>query len=292
MALKKKSSGGGGANWMDTYGDMVTLLLCFFVLLYSMSTISQDKWKAIVQSFNPSAIKESEATAGTEGPLDDPSDGLGLGELELGPEEVEDIMEALFQSLSELSEQSETQDVIEVTRGDGYVFVSFADAVFFDGDSAVLRKDGMDILDVVVGALEPATGYIDEMRVMGHTAQARAGEPNRVSTDRKLASDRATSVLIYIQEHSSLDPARLLSVGYGQWRPIDGNDTPEERAHNRRVELLITGKDIESQLGDALEQYTSIRTGEASLHTGGGTETPSEPGEPPMAPAPGAAEGT
>ena len=44
MAIKKKSGGGGGANWMDTYGDMVTLLLCFFVLLYSMSTISEDKW--------------------------------------------------------------------------------------------------------------------------------------------------------------------------------------------------------------------------------------------------------
>ncbi len=290
MALKKKGGGGGGgANWMDTYGDMVTLLLCFFVLLYSMSTISQDKWKAIVQSFNPSAIKESEATAGTEGPLDDPSDGMGLGELELGPEEVEDIMETLFQSLSEFAEQSEMQDVIEVTRGDGYVFVSFADAVFFDGDSAVLRKDGMDILDVVVGALEPAANYIDEMRVMGHTAQARAGVPNRVSTDRKLASDRATSVLIYIQEHSSLDPARLISVGYGQWRPIDDNDDPEHRAHNRRVELLITGTDIESQLGDALEQYTSIRTGEASLRPSGEADAS---GEPAMAPAPNTAEGT
>ena len=53
--MKKKKSGGGGANWMDTYGDMVTLLLCFFVLLYSMSTISTENWKALVMSFNPDA---------------------------------------------------------------------------------------------------------------------------------------------------------------------------------------------------------------------------------------------
>ena len=51
--MKKKKSGGGGANWMDTYGDMVTLLLCFFVMLYSMSTLDKEKWIALVQSFNP-----------------------------------------------------------------------------------------------------------------------------------------------------------------------------------------------------------------------------------------------
>ena len=48
--MKKKGGGGGGANWMDTYGDMVTLLLCFFVLLYSMSTVSEEKWRALVQT--------------------------------------------------------------------------------------------------------------------------------------------------------------------------------------------------------------------------------------------------
>lgn len=269
MAVKKKSSGGGGANWMDTYGDMVTLLLCFFVLLYSMSTISQDKWKAIVQSFNPSAVVDATETSGNDGPIAG-DDNLGTGELVLGPEEmtpedVEQALETLFQSLQSYAEESQMEDVIQVTKGDGYVFVSFADAVFFDGDSPVLRRDGKEILDVVIGALDPATPAIDELRVMGHTAQASATEPNRVSTDRKLASDRATNVLIYIQENCGIDPARLLSVGFGQWRPVDSNADGEHRAHNRRVELLITGKNLESQLGDALEQYTSIRTGEASL---------------------------
>ena len=281
MAIKKKSGGGGGgANWMDTYGDMVTLLLCFFVLLYSMSTISEDKWKAIVQSFNPNSIEApTMIDGGNEGPLADPADGAGMdigNEPEITQDDIEAALEALFEALQSYAEENAAQDVIEVTKGDGYVFVSFADAVFFDGDSAVLRQDGMAILDVVIGALEPAVPYIDELDVMGHTAQARADRPNEIAGDRRLASNRATNVLIYIQENSSLDPARLISVGYGQWRPVDSNEDGAHRAHNRRVELLITGKDLESKLGDALEQYTSIRSGEASLVTESGGEASAE----------------
>ena len=281
MAIKKKSSGGGGANWMDTYGDMVTLLLCFFVLLYSMSTISEDKWKAIVQSFNPNSIEApTMIDGGNEGPLADPTEGAGMdvgNEPEITMEDIETALEQLFEALQSMAESSGAGEAIEVTRGDGYVFVSFADAVFFDGDSAVLRRDGMEILDLVVSALEPAVPYIDELDVMGHTAQARADRPNEVSGDRRLASNRATNVLIYIQENCSLDPARLISAGYGQWRPVDSNEDGAHRAHNRRVELLITGKDLESQLGDALEKYTSIRSGEASLPTESGGEAPAAP---------------
>ncbi len=57
---KRQKSSGGGANWMDTYGDLVTLLLCFFVLLYSISTIDQAKWIQIVKSFNPDAKEVSQ----------------------------------------------------------------------------------------------------------------------------------------------------------------------------------------------------------------------------------------
>ena len=73
--MKKNSKGGGGANWMDTYGDMVTLLLCFFVLLYSMSTISEEKYKAVVMSFNPNAVETPTATLGGDGPSADPEQG-------------------------------------------------------------------------------------------------------------------------------------------------------------------------------------------------------------------------
>ena len=280
--MKRKKSGGGGANWMDTYGDMVTLLLCFFVLLYSMSTIDESKWKAIVQSFNPSAIL-SDAFSGTDGPIADPTDGLGsladpdkvsdnkielsaeeLAELMEQQQEVEDALQQLYETLQSYVDENGLEQSVEIVKGDGYVFISFNDAVFFAGDSAVLLPLGREVLDAVSAALETAADYIDEIRIMGHTAQALANRPNNVTTDRSLASNRATNAVIYIQQHTDpekLSPARLVSLGYGQWRPVAPNDNEEDRAHNRRVEILVTGMDLLNQLGDSIQQYTSLRTG-------------------------------
>ena len=268
---KKKSSGGGGANWMDTYGDMVTLLLCFFVLLYSMSTISEDKWKAIVQSFNPGAIEAITETSGNLGPLadfeeiqeSDNLDEIDINKLEEMQQEVNDALQELYETLQSYVEESGMQNSIVVTKGDGYVFISFNDAVFFNGDSAVLREDGKVVLDVVSDALNRAAPYLDEVRIMGHTAQALPDQPNTIVGDRTLASNRANNAVIYIQERTqeNLSPARLIGVGYGQWRPVDGNDTEEQRVHNRRVEILITGQDLLNQLGDSIQQYYTSRDG-------------------------------
>ena len=268
MAIKKKSGGGGGgANWMDTYGDMVTLLMCFFVLLYSMSTISEDKFRALVQSFNPSALEQSNMVSGTEGPLADESEGIGsefgLQEPEEAMEEadIEAALQQLYDMLSQMAEESGQKDNIDVTKGDGYVFISFSNAVFFRGDSYTLETSGRQILDTVAEGLNQAAPYIDELRIMGHTAQGDPSRPNRVESDRFLASDRATIVGVYIQERCRLSPARIVTMGYGQWRPIADNDNPEGRSRNRRVEMIITGLDLYSAMGDSLQQYETMRTG-------------------------------
>lgn len=281
MAIKKKSGGGGGgANWMDTYGDMVTLLLCFFVLLYSMSTISEEKFKAIVQSFNPSSLEASTVTSGSEGPLADPSEGIGSeygltppDETEMEQADIDALLETLAQMLKDMAAESGQADNIEVTKGDGYVFVTFNDAVFFMGDSPVITVEGERILNVVAEALNHAARAVDELRIMGHTAQADPNRPNNVENDRRLSSNRATNVTIYLQQRVDISPARMVSVGYGQWRPVDTNATREGRAHNRRVEMIITGRNLYSELGDALQQYQSVRTGSTeSYSTEGGEE--------------------
>lgn len=259
MAIKKKKSGGGGANWMDTYGDMVTLLLCFFVLLYSMSTISEENWKAIVQSFNPSAVDTPTATTGAGGPNADETGVSGqmpVEDVEEMQEKVEQDMQELMQAIQEFVQQQNLQDAVSVSQDGGKIFITFSQSVFFDGNSPVIRKEAYPILDQVCDMLSNVAGSLDEVRIQGHTARAGSG-PNNVETDRTLSSDRAANVVIYIQRHSSVPPSCLVSEGFGEWRPIERNDTAEGRAKNRRVEMIISGRDIEAEIEEqgGIQQY-------------------------------------
>lgn len=248
----KKHKGGGGANWMDTYGDMVTLLLCFFVLLYSMSTINQEKWIQIVQSFNPNAVQDQTQTGGNTGQLADPTQSDA--QEPTTQSQIDTSIEQLYLDLKQYVVQQNAADKISVTKGKGYVFVSFNDSVFFDGDSYVLRQDGKRVLDDVGVMIKKASSSIDELRVLGHTAQADPNTPNNITVDRFLASNRATVALVYLQERNILHPDKMVSMSYGQWHPIASNATSAERSKNRRVELVITGKNLSETLGDAVGQ--------------------------------------
>ena len=256
--MKRKSGGSGGANWMDTYGDMVTLLLCFFVMLYSMSTMDKEKWIALVQSFNPSAVTE------------EVSGGLGSENSDaeaLTQAQVDADIEDLYQSMKNYIEQEQLSTQVSITKGGGYVFVSFDNTVFFDGDSYILRDDGKVVLDQVAKSIADVSGSIDEIRVLGHTAQDDPVSPNNPRNDRFLATNRAAVVTVYLQEKNIIDPSRLVSVGYGQWRPVADNATPEGRAQNRRVELLVTGLNMENGIGDDIAQYYTMRSGHGSVLT-------------------------
>ena len=259
---RSNKSGSGGANWMDTYGDMVTLMLCFFVMLYSMSTMDQQKWEQLVEALNPSSVEDIQnmvQNVPANPSQGDPSDTASAVIGQLTQEDVEQDLEELYQAILQYVQQSGIGSKVTVGKGNGYVFISFDDTVFFNGDSYQLLDAGKETLDQVGESIREVSASVDEIRVLGHTAQANPNSPNDPTYDRFLASNRATVVTVYLQEKGIVAPSRIVSVGYGQWRPVAQNDTTEGRAENRRVELIVTGLDLEDGNGDDITKYYTMR---------------------------------
>lgn len=242
MKKRNKGGGGGGANWMDTYGDLVTLLLCFFVLLYSISTLDQTKWIMIVKSFNPEAEELSQIADETDPGA--PNDMSGAVDAE--------AFDELYESLKAAVDEANMDSEVELFKGDGYTFITFQDNVFFDGDSSVIKQEGMDVLAQFASILSGVKDSVKEIQVLGHTTQADPVIPNNPENDRVLSSERAARVAAFIQQRTEVTPDKIVPIGYGQFRPVASFDTPEDRAKNRRVELLITKSDA---VEHTLEEY-------------------------------------
>lgn len=233
MRKKPIQQEGGGDSWMNTYADMVTLLLCFFVLLYSMSTIDAEKYHAIANAFSAKDIAElPESLVGNNETMEEQYSYPGPGGIEGG-------IAGAMDSLNEYIKEQNLQDYIEVYHGDGYEFVRFKDNLMFSGNSYKLLEKSKFLLDAFCTAITPFTNEIQELRIMGHTTQANAFENKDVEGDRYLSSNRANAVLNYIYAKNILPPERLIAIGYGQHHPIAGFDTEENRAKNRRVEIVI-----------------------------------------------------
>ncbi|WP_313341574.1 flagellar motor protein MotB [Sedimentibacter sp.] len=236
MARKKKRDTGGGASWLETYSDMVTLLLTFFIMLYAMSTIDSQKYVAIIEAFskqmNPAAFH-----------MQDISTESGSEEDNSTPETVAEDDEAnldqLYAMLKQYIDENDLTDQVEIQKSEEYVFIRFSDAVTFRGYSDILEMSGRSILDVLAEGLALVEDYIEEVIIAGHTAEV---EYDKTDIDRSLSTDRANVVLRYLENKEVIHPSKYLAIGYGLYSPIADNSTPEGRAKNRRVEIYISRK--------------------------------------------------
>ena len=270
--MSRRKKGGGGedcGSWMDTYGDMVTLLMCFFVMLYSMSSLDQQKWQIFVKSIFPNSNEEEEIAINeniSEGVYD--VSGNLQTEQEIEDAELDELWLSLVNALNTNGIEWAT-----VSRGEGYTFIAFENQAFFNGDSSTLTPEATRILDVFCDALAPQVERISQIEIMGHTSQADPNSPNNPRTDRMLSSLRSAEVAAYIQLKDIIDPSKLVGISYGQFRPVDTFETQEGRAKNRRVEFLIVdaGADIKS-LNDYYDEYhQNIEAGSVTVTDGNPT---------------------
>lgn len=234
-------------KWLTTYSDTITLLMCFFVLLYSISSVDAAKWEIIVKSFNPNAKSVSQIVTEEE-PNEGPYDVEGATE----PQEIIDNFDDMYYMLKKTVEEQNLETDVEIKKGDGYTFITFRNNIFFDGDSYVLRAEGKRVLDSFSSVIKSSSNVIGEIQILGHTSQARPDQPNDIRFDRVLSSNRATEVLIYLQKKNIISPEKLIATSFGQFRPISPFDTSSNRAKNRRVEIIITKND---SINRALDEY-------------------------------------
>jgi len=232
MARKRKKPDSGGASWLETYSDLVTLLLTFFILLYSISTVDAQKYAKIAEAFAKGDVIVSKDQLGAGPEIEGLTKDVPVEAIEK-PEDID----KLYKLITEYVDNNNLGDSVDISKSEEYVFIRFSNDITFNGYSNKLNDSGIEILDVLAEGLRLVDDYIEEVIIAGHTASV-ANDNSTI--DRNLSTERANTVLKHLEEKNVINPAKYLAIGYGLHDPIGDNKTSEGRAKNRRVEIYIS----------------------------------------------------
>lgn len=227
----KKDSGGDGGTpgWMVTFADLMSLLLTFFILLFSMSNVDSEKFDTAAQSiqgaFGGSGIFDK------NGKMLVSADEDGNLKIDAKQEDIENMHSRVSKYLSSKNLNNE----VSVNIDEKGVYFDIKEAVLFDSGSAEIKESGMRVLKELAGLIRDIN---NEIMIEGHTDNIPINN-NKYSSNWELSTARAISVVKYFTEIEKITPGRMAAVGYGEYNPIVANDTEKNRAANRRVNLLI-----------------------------------------------------
>lgn len=268
MAKRKEDPPPAGAPaWQSTFADLMNLLLCFFVLLFSMSNMDAEKFEALAASFSntfsifsgggssfddgllisngmsqlnqlDNYITNVGAAANTE-TIDnefkeevDEEESLAAKMEEEGLKESEQMAERIEEALAEVGKERE----VDVSFTSQYVLLTLKGSVLFDSGKADLKQEAMPTIAQIGVILERYGLY--GIEIEGHTDNVPMNGGKYENND-VLSSYRALSLFNYLTQNTSIDPASIKHSGRGEYAPIADNSTPEGRSKNRRIEIKV-----------------------------------------------------
>lgn len=243
-----------GPGWITTFADLMTLLLVFFVLLFSMSSVENEAFEEAARSLNIALSRDSapsslipllEPSAETTR-IPDPNESVIINrDAELADQmrfqqalvdsinlELEEIIQDLEGSLAE----SDMGSWVEIgTPLDGRLTLKVNAAVMFDPGSVAIRRSMMPLLDSILEVVLENPGF--KLEVQGHTDDTPV-DTDRFPSNWELSALRATAVLRFLIE-GGLTPQRVVASGYGDSIPLLPNTSEENRTANRRIEFVL-----------------------------------------------------
>lgn len=220
----------GSPAWMATYGDLITQILIFFVLLFSLSNVDQKKFDMAMLSLQGSlGIIEGGMTL-KEGDFIEAGE---MGSFLISAEEEKEF-ELLQKKVQGIIDQDNLGG-IQVNLDERGLLIRFVDGVLFDSGKAYIKEDAMTILDKLAPLLKESYRQI---RIEGHTDNLPINTPEFPS-NWELSTARAVNVVKYMIEKHNFSPYIMSAAGYSEYRPVAPNDSIKNRALNRRVDIII-----------------------------------------------------
>lgn len=261
----------GSPAWMSTFSDLMNLLLCFFVLLFSMSTVDAEKFEMVVQSLQStfSILPSGGSTIG-DGELissgvsmlekfdiyfnsssalpkgdEEPDDSVTNPDTTVTTEEAQETLEnaglteseQMAEQVSRLLQSYGLENQVDVEFNEYYTLINLNGALLFNSGEATIREEVLPVMEKIAVILNNYTNNLIEIE--GHTDNVPPAAGEQYSDNDILSMYRALNVANYIRDNTTLDPAHIKSSGRGSYVPIADNSTAEGRAKNRRVEIKI-----------------------------------------------------
>ncbi|NSW91546.1 MAG: flagellar motor protein MotB [Firmicutes bacterium] len=241
---------------MTTYSDMVTLLLTFFVMLFSMATIDKHKFEQIAIS-----IKNAFVRQGSGGEMFESNRGKQFiniyDELNSVDQIVSLVNDDLVENNAELADKNDNavqriedikkeleKAIVEMGLGEyvkiierkEFLVLRFNSVILFDLSSADIRDSAKGVLKKLGNILNRLD---NEIIIQGHTDNLPINTP-QFPSNWELSTRRATNVVHFFIDNCGIEPSRLTATGNGEFKPVKPNDTPENRQQNRRIDIVIS----------------------------------------------------